>query len=448
MPFPPNFIWGTATASYQIEGVATPDGIGQSVWDMFSRKPGACFEMHNGDVACDHFNRYKEDIAIMRELGISSYRLSLSWPRIIPAGTGNVNQQGLDFYNRLVDELIANNITPWVTLFHWDFPLDLYHQGGWMSPHSPDWFADYSQVVVDSLGNRVNHWFTQNEPQCYIGLGLFHGVHAPGDKLRWAEVVKASHYSMLAHGKSAQIIRANNSQAKIGSATVGSVCVPETESDADINAARERMWKSETENPFSNSLWTDPLILGTYPEDFLTAFGEHLPQTADKDLEIIRQPLDFVGLNIYQGSITAASDTGPVDVPRPAGYPQTAIRWPITDNCLEYGAKFYHERYSLPIIITESGMANNDWVMLDGKVHDPQRIDYLHRHLKGLERAIDSGVPVEGYFQWSLLDNYEWAEGYSQRFGLVHVDYSTQKRTPKDSFHWYKETISQNGANL
>lgn len=443
MNFPSDFTWGVATASYQIEGSATPDGIGKSVWDMFCEKPNATLHGHNGDVACDHFNRYKEDIDLMKNLGVSAYRLSISWPRVMPTGKETINQAGLDFYNQLIDEILSANIQPWVTLFHWDFPLDLYHQGGWMNPESPEWFAAYTDVIVKTLGDRVSHWFTENEPQCFIGLGLQMGVHAPGDKLRWDEVLLAAHNSMIAHGRSVQTIREHQGdKARIGIATVGSVCTPATNSPEDIAAARTRMFTSDSENPFTNTHWNDPIHLGHYPDDFLSKFGDQLPKNFERDLPTMHQPVDFIGLNIYQGSPTSASKEGPVEAPREAGFPQTAIRWPINDGCLEWGAKFYYERYNLPIYITESGMANNDWVMLDGKVHDPQRIDYLHRHLLGLKRTIDTGTPVKGYFQWSFMDNFEWAEGYTQRFGIVHVDYATQKRTPKDSYYWYRDLIS------
>ena len=449
MGFKDDFVWGVSTASYQIEGAHDTDGRGRSVWDMMCRKPGAVFEGQTGDVACDHYHRYQEDVDLMRDLGVQGYRLSLSWTRILPEGTGQVNQKGLDFYDRLIDALLEANITPWVTLFHWDYPLDLYHRGGWLNPDSPKWFADYTQVVVDHLGDRVGHWFTQNEPQCYIGLGLWDGIHAPGDKLRWAEILLAAKHSLLAHGLSVQAIRAHSKvDSKVGMAPVGVTFVPETESEADIAAARQMMFDGSKRTPWTNTLWMDPLLLGKLPQDLLDTFPEDVPTITDEDLKTMNQKVDFFGVNTYNADVIRAGENGPERCARETGYPQTAIRWPIQPNCLEWGARFFHERYGLPLVVTENGMAGLDWVSLDGKCHDPQRIDYLHRHLQGLQRAAESGVPVHGYFQWSLMDNFEWAEGYSQRFGLVHVDYPTQKRTPKDSYHWYQEVIKTNGSNL
>ncbi len=449
MGFKSDFVWGVSTASYQIEGAYDTDGRGMSVWDMMCRKPGAVFEGHTGDVACDHYNRYQEDVDLMKNLGVHGYRLSLAWPRIQPTGVGQPNEKGLDYYDRLIDSLLEAKITPWVTLFHWDYPLDLYHRGGWLNPDSPKWFADYTQIVVDRLGDRVGHWFTQNEPQCYIGLGLWNGIHAPGDKLRWAEILLAAKHSLLAHGLSVQAIRANSKiTAKIGMAPVGSTYVPATDSPADIEAAKSLMFAADQRTPWTNTLWMDPVLKGVFPQDLLEAFPDEVPEITDADLKTMHQPVDFFGVNTYQGDVIRAGENGPEKVAREIGYPQTAIRWPIQANCLEWGAKFFYERYNLPIVVTENGMAGLDWVSLDGQCHDPQRIDYLHRHLLGLKKAADDGVPVDGYFQWSLMDNFEWAEGYSQRFGLVHVDYNTQKRTPKDSYHWYKEVIESNAENL
>lgn len=450
MGFSKDFVWGVATASYQIEGAAFEDGKGQSVWDMASRKKGFVYQAHNGDVACDHYHRYKEDVALMKDLGVNAYRLSLSWPRILPEGTGRIEERGLAFYDRLIDELLAANITPWVTLFHWDYPLDLYHKGGWMSPDSPKWFADYTQVVVDRLSDRVSHWFTQNEPQCYIGLGLWDGVHAPGDKLRFNEVLLAAHHSMLAHGLSVQVIRARSkSKAVIGAAPVGSVTMPASLSEEDIQAARADMFAVNAHTPWINAWWMDPILKGEYPADGLEFFGEMAPKFTDADLKTMNQPLDFFGVNTYSAkTVKAGQDGKPEFVAGLPGEPLTNMDWQVKPECLYWGARFFHERYGLPIIVTENGMAGIDWVSKDGKVHDPQRIDFLHRHIEQLRNAADEGVPVEGYFQWSMLDNFEWAEGYRKRFGLVHVDYQTQKRTPKDSYYWYKDVIATNGDNL
>lgn len=450
MSFPDGFLWGVATASYQIEGAAFEDGRKPSTWDMLCRKPGAVYMGHTGDVACDHYHRYPEDAALMADLGVGAYRFSVAWPRVMPDGVGAVNQKGLDFYDRLVDELLAKGVTPWATLFHWDLPLDLYHRGGWMNPDSPKWFADYATAVVDKLGDRVGNWFTLNEPQCFIGLGLWDGAHAPGDKLRWAEVLLAAHHSLIAHGLGTQVIRARSSiPSRVGYAPVGSACMPATESPEDIEAARQHMFGVGAKNPWQNAWWMDPVFFGKYPEDGIKFYGDEVPKFTDEEMKIISQPLDFFGANIYQGVYVKAGAEGKPEVlPMKVGHPQTAFRWWMTPECLYWGPRFFYERYKSPIVISENGLSNQDWVHLDGKVHDPQRIDFLQRHLLQLKQAIRDGVDVEGYFQWSLLDNFEWAEGYKERFGLVYVDYLTQQRIPKDSFHWLKQVIATNGADL
>ena len=451
MGFPGGFVWGSATASYQIEGAADEDGKGPSVWDMMCRKGGTIWNGQSGAVACDHYHRYKEDVAHWKEIGLKGYRLSISWPRVIPAGVGAVNPKGLDFYDKLIDELLAANISPYLTLFHWDYPLELYYRGGWLNPDSPDWFADYTRVVVERLSDRVTHWMTLNEPQCFVGLGHRDGVHAPGDKLAFREILRMAHHVLLAHGKAVQTIRAHaKSEVKVGYAPVGTVKVPATEDPKDIEAARRSMFSiTEPKGYWNNTWWMDPVILGRYPEDGLQAYAPDLPEMGEGDLETMCQPLDFFGVNIYQGQTVRAGPDGnaePVDLP--TGYAMTAFRWPVTPEALRWGPRFFHERYKLPIVITENGLANLDWVALDGKVHDPQRIDFTRRYLLQLEKAIEDGADVRGYFHWSIMDNFEWAEGYRQRFGLIHVDYDSQKRTLKDSAYWYKEVIASNGANL
>ncbi len=451
MGFPEGFVWGAAAASYQIEGGAFEDGKGPSVWDMMCRKEGAIWNGQSGEVACDHYHRYKEDVALMKEIGLKAYRLSISWPRVIPAGTGSVNLRGLEFYDRLVDELLAAGIAPYVTLFHWDYPLELYYRGGWLNPESPDWFAEYTKVVVERLSDRVTHWMTLNEPQCFVGLGHRDGVHAPGDRLAFREILRMAHHALLAHGQAVQIIRSHSkAEARVGYAPVGAVRMPASEDPQDIEAARAAMFSvTEPKDYWVNSWWMDPVILGRYPEDGLKAFADDLPDIKADDLEAMCQPLDFLGVNIYQGQKVRAGEGGKAEpVGLPPGYDITAFRWPVTPEALRWGPRFFFERYGLPIVITENGMSNIDWVSLDGRVHDPQRIDFTRRHLLELEKAAEDGADVRGYFHWSIMDNFEWAEGYKQRFGLIYVNYETQKRTPKDSAHWYKEVIASNGANL
>jgi len=450
MAFAKDFVWGAAAASYQVEGAASADGRGLSVWDMMCRQPGRVWEGNTGAEACDHYHRYAEDVGLMGDLGLHAYRLSLAWPRILPEGTGKVNLKGLDFYDRLIDALLAHRIQPWVTLFHWDYPYPLYLKGGWLNRDSADWFADYARVVVDRLGDRVGYWMTQNEPQCYLGLGLRDGVHAPGDKLGLEELLLANHHSLLGHGKAVQAIRAYAKRpSKIGAAPVGVVAIPATDSAADIAAARQRVGGVTDKGWWNNVLFTDPMILGDYPECVRTTFAAEFPTFPASDLKTICQPLDFYGANIYHGAyIEATPEGGTREVTAPLGRALTMMNWPVTPEALYWGPKLFHERYKLPIVITENGLANTDWLAVDGKVHDPQRIDFTTRYLRELRRAADDGVPVAGYFHWSILDNFEWSLGYSKRFGMIYVDYPTQRRVPKDSYYWYREIIRGNGAAL
>lgn len=450
MSFPPNFIWGAAAASYQIEGGAYEDGKGLSVWDMLCKSPGKIWEGNTGDVACDHYHRYAEDAQLMREVGLPAYRLSISWPRVLPNGTGAVNEKGLAFYDRLIDALLKNNIQPWVTLFQWDYPYALYCRGGWLNRDSADWFAAYTQIVIDKLSDRVSHWITQNEPQCYIGFGHQTGEHAPGLKLGFAEVLRAAHHSLLAHGKAVQVIRAR-AQLKptIGAAPVGIAKIPASNQAEDINAARAATFAISGKNCWSNTWFADPMILGKYPEDGLKLFSKDMPNIHHGDMETICQPLDFYGVNIYFDEIVRARPTGGHDIVKKVNGPAlTTMPWEVTPEALYWGPKFLFERYQLPIVVTENGMANCDWIHLDGRVHDPQRIDFLTRYLRAYHRAIADGVAAQGYFVWSVLDNFEWAFGYKNRFGLIYVDYVTQKRVLKDSAYWYKDVIQKNGANI
>ena len=450
MGFPEDFVWGSATASYQVEGGAKADGKGPSVWDTFCRREGAVWSGQNGDVTCDHYHLWRRDVALMKEIGLKGYRFSISWPRVMPEGTGKVNEPGLAFYDRLVDELLAAGIAPYVTLFHWDYPYELYCRGGWLNPASSDWFADYTAAVVERLSDRARHWMTLNEPQCFIGLGHQTGEHAPGDKLRLAEVLRAGHNALLAHGKAVQAIRAGaRSAPTIGYAPVGVVKMPASDGARDVEAARAATFSVTAKNCFNNTWWTEPVLNGHYPEDGLELFGTDAPRVADGDMETIRQPLDFFGVNIYHGEFVRAGEDGRAQVvPLPQGHGLTAYRWPVTPQALYWGPRFFYERYGLPVLVTENGMSGIDWVALDGQVHDPQRIDYTRRYLLELRRAAEAGVPVRGYFHWSLMDNFEWAQGFKERFGLVHVDFETLKRTPKDSAAWYSRVIAGNGAAL
>lgn len=453
MSFNKDFIWGAAAASYQIEGAWDEDGKGLSTWDHLTEKDGAIYAGHTGKVACDHYHKYKEDVKLMKEMGIKSYRFSISWPRILPNGTGEINQAGLNFYSDLVDELIANDIMPFPTLFHWDFPYELYLKGGWLNRESADWFAEYTKAVVEKLSDRVDHWFTLNEPQVFIGLGHRTGDHAPGVKLQDRDIIRAIHNTLLAHGKAVETIRKYSKLTpKVGMAPVCGVCIPADNTPESIEAARLEMFSNKKGQLFSawtTSWWMDPVFFGKYPEDGLKNAEKYLPETWREDLKIISQPLDFLGNNHYHGSfIKMGKDGNPEHVEPEVGEALTGFNWRVTPEGLYWGPKFLYERYKKPIIITENGLSNKDWVSLDGKVHDPQRIDFTHRYLKEYKKAAEDGVDIAGYFHWSVMDNFEWAYGYRERFGLIHVDFNTQKRTIKDSGYWYKTVIDSNGENL
>ncbi|MBN1566058.1 MAG: beta-glucosidase [Anaerolineae bacterium] len=447
MSFPADFVWGAAAASYQIEGGWQADGKGLSVWDVFAHRPDTIYNGDTGDVACDHYHRYQDDVALMQEIGLQAYRFSLSWPRILPEGTGAINPAGLDFYDKLVDTLLAAHIQPYATLFHWDLPYALYLRGGWKNRDIADWFADYTTIVVEKLGDRVKHWMPLNEPVVFLLIGHREGRHAPGDKVCDQDFVYMMHNMFLTHGKAVQAIRAASPGAcKVGSANAGAHTFPATESEADIEAARQAMFSPH--NPWSQGWWSDPMMLGQYPDDTSIWGGYAIPVQAG-DMEIIRQPLDFFGFNVYQGVAVRAGENGlPEVLPRLTGSALTLTQWPVTPEVLHWPPRFYYDRYHLPILISENGLSLPDWVALDGKVHDPGRIDFVGRYLRAYKQAAAAGVPLVGYMHWSIMDNFEWAEGMKHRFGLIHVDYQTLKRTLKDSAYWYKDVIASNGANL
>ena len=446
MGFRKDFIWGAATASYQIEGAAYEDGKGLSVWDRFSHEPGKVLEGHTGDIACDHYHHVKEDVALMKAMGVKNYRFSISWPRLLPEGTGEVNEKGVAFYNTLIDELIAAGIRPFVTLFHWDYPAALLARGGWENPESPKWFEEYAILCAQRFGDRVKDFITLNEPACFIGLGYVTGVHAPGYRLPLSTTIPMSHHVLKAHGLAVMALRKYVPGVRVGYAPNADACIPATNAPADVDAAR-KAYTSVPDDPvgwaFSVAWWNDAPMLGHYPEDGLRRFGQYLPKGWEEDLAIIHQPLDFYCQNIYSGRLVRAADNaqGWEVVPHPVGHGKTAIQWPVTPDALYWGPYFLYERYKTPFIISENGMSSHDIVSLDGKVHDPQRQDYMHRYLRAFRRAAEDGVDARGYFAWSLLDNYEWALGYGKRFGIVRVDYDTFERTIKDSGYWFRDLI-------
>ncbi len=443
MGFKKDFVWGTATAAYQVEGGAGDGGRTPSVWDVFSHQKGKIFEGHNGDVACDSYHRYKEDVALMKGLGVGAYRFSISWNRIFPDGIGRVNEDGIAYYRRLSEELLESGITPYATLFHWDYPYALYRRGGWLNPDSPKWFEAYAGTVGQRLGDVIKNFIPFNEPQCFIGLGHVAGTHAPGLRLDEPDISYCIHNVLISNGLASLALRGTVKDVKLGYAPCGGIVMPLTETTEDIDAARK--WMFGGCGVWDNRMWLDPIMLGIYPETVARNIGEPSPD----ELKTIFQRPDFCGTNIYQADVVRAGEDGkPVRAKLPVGHGRTSMGWAVTPDCLYWGARFFYERYKLPIFVTENGMSNNDIITSDGKCHDPQRIEYLRRHISGLKRAADEGIDIGGYFLWSLLDNFEWADGYSQRFGLVYTDYSNQNRIPKESYYYYGDIVKNNGENL
>jgi beta-glucosidase len=451
--FPQGFAWGTATASYQIEGAVAEGGRKPSIWDTFSHTPGTVLGGDTGDVADDHYHRYRDDVAIMAGLGVTHYRFSLAWPRLQPDGRGRVNEAGLDFYRRLVDELLAHGITPWVTLYHWDLPQTLEDAGGWPERDTALRFAEYATLVHDRLRDRVRFWTTLNEPWCSAFLGYANGVHAPGRR-EPAAALAAAHHLMLGHGLATEAMRAADPTASYGITTILSPVAPATASEADADATRRV-------DAVHNRIFLDPLLRGRYPDDLRAdvAAVSDLGFVQDGDEATIGVPIDVLGVNYYARTVVRAGNEadGPDDgalawvgstgVRRVAqGLPTTAMGWEIDPTGL-YDAltRVTREYGPVPLYVTENGAAFDDRVAPDGSVPDPDRVAYLDGHFREALRAVRDGVDLRGYFVWSLLDNFEWAYGYSKRFGIVHVDYETQVRTPKSSALWYADVIRRNG---
>ncbi len=450
MAFRDDFVWGAATASYQIEGAAREDGRGLSVWDTFCRQPGRVFEGHTGDVACDHYHRFAEDIALMKDIGLKAYRFSVSWSRLLPTGAGAVNPKGVDFYNRLIDSLLGAGITPFMTLFHWDYPQDLWNKGGWLNPDSPAWFADYAALIGKTYGDRVKHYMTLNEPQIFIGHGHQSGEHAPGVRFDRFHILRMCHNTLLAHGRAVAALRAASPGCKVGVACAGDAYIPATDSAADVEAARAATFRLCPDTfAWSVGWWADAMIHGRYLDGAEETFGWEMPEIGPDDMKTMSPALDFWGQNTYFATVVKSDGRGGCEKVFPkVGRWKTAIGWTVSPEVMYYMPKFLYERYKLPIYQTENGLSNADHPAPDGRVADPKRIDFLNAYLYNFRRAAEDGVDLRGYFQWSLLDNFEWAKGYDDRFGMVYVDYQTQKRTPKDSAAWYAETIKANGGNL
>ena len=441
--FPPGFRWGTATAAYQIEGAVHEDGRGPSIWDTFCHEPGKIRDGSTADVACDHYHRVKEDVALMKALGVSTYRFSISWPRIFPEGRGTPNPKGLAFYDRLVDELLANGIEPFATLYHWDLPQAVHDSGGWESRDTAQALADYAGSIASKLSDRVRRFFTLNEIRTFIELGYRTGVFAPGLKLPTGRLNQARHHAVLAHGLAVQAIRANGRKdTLVGPAENISVALPALPTAADIAA-------SESATREMNAGYLTVMMEGRYTDAFLTTAGADAPRFTPEELKIISTPVDFVGLNVYTpDAYVRASDTAPKYpiLPVSPSYPRMLSRWLLLAPETAYWAP--HHAVKLwqvkDIFITENGTSATDEMAADGAVYDLDRVMFLREYLMHLQRAATEGLPVRGYFLWSLLDNFEWEDGLSVRFGLHHVDYQTLKRTPKLSASFYREVVARN----
>ena len=431
--FPKNFLWGAATAAYQIEGAWNEDGKGESIWDRFSHTPGKIEDNSTGDVACDHYHRYQDDMALMRHLGLKAYRFSTAWTRVLPAGRGRINLPGLDFYDRLVDGICAVNIEPFLTLYHWDLPYALHEQGGWTNRDVAFAFADYAALMVKRLGDRVKYWTTFNEPSVVMFDGYLVGEHAPGLQDPKA-AYQVSHHLMLAHGLAVQAMRGVAPNLNYGIVLNQWMADPASDDPADI-AAAQSVWER------SEPLFLDTIFKGHYPPQVYELVGTNMPKIKDGDMATISQKLDYMGLNYYSRNlVSAGGNINPVP-----GSEYTEMGWEVCAPALRGLLNKINDEYDLPpIYITENGAAFPDVVSPDGKVHDSRRLDYLKNHFIQTCLAMQDGVDVRGYFVWSLLDNFEWARGYTKRFGLVRVDYETQERIVKDSGEWYAKVITSN----
>jgi len=440
--FPENFLWGAATAAYQIEGAYNEDGKGENIWDRFSHIPGNVWNNENGDVACDHYHRYEEDIKLLKELGVDTYRFSISWARIFPEGKGTPNQRGIGFYKRLCEKLLENGIMPAVTLYHWDLPQKLQDKGGWANRETVEHFEQYARYVFKELGDKVPVWITHNEPWVVSFTGHWEGRHAPGIR-DFSTALQVSHHLLLSHGKAVKAYREMGFGGKIGITLNMNPVYAASYRLEDMEAAKRF-------NAFHNRWFADPIFKGEYPEELIKWYEGKvkIPDIMPDDLKTISQPIDFLGINNYFSSfIKYDAKSWPLEaLSVDTGKDKTEMGWEINPEGIYDLLMYLHKEYKgIKILITENGAAFNDIVNREGKVEDDNRLDYLYRHLKQVHRAISDGVNVEGYYVWSLMDNFEWARGYSKRFGLIYVDYKTQRRIFKKSALWYKDVIKNKG---
>jgi len=442
LKFPNNFLWGTATASYQIEGVCDEEGKGESIWDHFSHIPGKIYGEDTGDVACDHYHRYKEDVENMKKLGLKAYRFSISWPRIIPEGKGKINKAGLDFYDRLVDELLEAEIEPFVTLYHWDLPQALQQEGGWKNRDLVGYFTDYTSLIAHHLKDRVHHWITHNEPWVVSFLGHAYGAHPPGI-MDFSIALQVAHHLLLSHSRAAEVLKdLGDENTRVGITLNLSPVHPASRKEEDIKAAKRC-------DGYLNRWFLDPIFKGAYPPDMWEYYQDKVPQILSGDMSIIATRIGFLGVNYYTRWIVKHNPQEKIlkfsfSKPKEAEY--TGMGWEVYPLGIYEILKRVQNDYSPPIIyITENGAAFPDRLDEEGKVKDDQRTSYLKEHLSFAHKAMEEGVRLKGYFVWSLMDNFEWTYGYSKRFGLIHIDYPTQKRIFKESAYWYKRVVENNG---
>jgi beta-glucosidase len=434
--FPSSFVWGAATAAYQVEGAWNEDGKGESIWDRFNHTPGRITNADSGDVACDHYHRYPEDIALMRQLGLQAYRFSISWPRVLPDGFGQVNSAGLDFYERLVEALLAANIEPYVTLHHWDFPQALQEKGGWINRDNLHYLADYAALMVKRLGDRVHCWATLNEPRDIALSGYGSGDHAPGITGDWKSVYQVTHNLLVAHGLAVQAMRAAAPTLEAGIVLDLWGVEPSSDQPADV-AAADLFWKTK------RITYLHPLLTGYYHPALVDEIGELFPDVRPGDMALISQKLNFLGINSYSRTVVSAEGI----VKQVPGSEYTEIGWEVCAPSFRRTLERITDDYTLPpIYIMENGAAYQDTLTKDGKIHDERRSDYLHQHIAQIHQAMRAGVDIRGYFVWSLMDNFEWAFGYTKRFGIIYVDFETQMRIIKDSGEWYSRVISANSV--
>jgi|AutmiccommuBRH23_1029490.scaffolds.fasta_scaffold00682_3 beta-glucosidase len=441
--FPPEFLWGVSTSAYQIEGAWNEDGKGESIWDRYSHQPNHVFNNDHGDIACDHYHRMPEDVELLRQLGVTSYRFSISWSRVLPRGVGEVNQKGLDFYNRLVDELLRAGIKPFVTLYHWDLPQALQDKGGWVNRDTASYFSDYANLMFSTLADRVHMWATHNEPRVVSFIGYGHATMAPG-VADFSKSYQVAHHLLLAHGLAVREFRKNGHKGEIGIVIDSEHSFPASYQEQDLQAW-QRYYEQDT------GFFADAIFHGKYPEYLMNWIGPMQPEIKSGDMQIISEPIDFLGVNYYRGMEVSFHQTGGYlkcktkhETLPMWGY--TEMEWGIHPIGIQMVLKNLQDRYGdLLFVISESGCATRDIVDEVGYVDDKERIDYLRMHFECAWKAIQSGINLRGYYVWSLMDNFEWSQGYSPRFGLVQVNYDTLKRIPKKSFHWYKTVINYNG---